>query len=455
MSRESRSPAGITALLVALVAFALTAAIAVAVATDRPEGGGSNTGPVAVSLTEFAIMPSAIVASGTVNVTNNGGQAHDLVVVGTDVATPMLQPGQSASMDVSGLAEGTYEVICSVGGHKEAGMVGTLTVGNGDSVDLAAGGAHTATSHSDMTAEEAAALDDKMMKSFEAFPAETEGLGNQIIEPVEVMSDGTKRFELTAAITDWEVEPGKVVKAWTYNGTVPGPMFVLDVGEKVRVDVTNELPVMTDVHWHGLTIPNDQDGVAPLTQDPIMPGETFTYEFETKRPEVAMYHAHLHGDMAVPNGLLGAFIVGDVPLPEGRNIGDVQMPDTIELSQRIPMVLNDAGVIGLSLNGKSWPATEPILANVGDWFAIDYFNEGLQVHPMHLHGFDQIVVAKDGRKLDQPYLVDTLNVAPGERYTVVVNPTLPGVWAFHCHVLTHAEGPNGMFGMVTALIVED
>jgi FtsP/CotA-like multicopper oxidase with cupredoxin domain len=91
---------------------------------------------------------------------------------------------------------------------------------------------------------------------------------------------------------------------------------------------------------------------------------------------------------------------------------------------------------------------------VGEWIAIDYFNEGLQIHPMHLHGFDQIVVAKDGRALNQPYLVDTLNVAPGERYTVIVNPTLPGVWAYHCHILTHAEGPNGMFGMVTALIVE-
>jgi len=444
------------ALLVALVAFALTAAIAVAVATDRPAGGGGgDTGPVAVALSEFAISPAAITASGTINVTNNGAQAHDFVVVGTDVATPLLQPGQSASVDVSGLAEGTYEVICSISGHKEAGMVGTLTVGAGGGVEMAAGGGHSAGSHSEMTPEEAAALDAKMLASFADYPVATEGLGNQLLEPVEILADGTKRFELTAAITDWEVEPGKVVKAWTYNGTVPGPMFKLDVGDKVRVDVTNNLPLMTDVHWHGLTIPNDQDGVAPLTQDPIMPGETYTYEFTTQRPEVAMYHAHMHGDITVPNGMLGAFIVGDVPLPEGRNIGDVQMPDTIELSQRIPMVVNDAGVIGLTLNGKGWPATEPITAKVGDWFAIDYFNEGLQVHPMHLHGFDQVVVAKDGRKLDQPYLVDTLNVAPGERYTVIVNPTLPGVWAFHCHILTHAEGPNGMFGMVTALIVEE
>ena len=90
------------------------------------------------------------------------------------------------------------------------------------------------------------------------------------------------------------------------------------------------------------------------------------------------------------------------------------------------MVLNDAGVIGLSLDGKSFPATTPIVADVGDWIRVTYFNEGLQVHPMHLHGFEQIVFAKDGEPLDQPYAADTILVAPGERYTVLFNPTRPG-----------------------------
>jgi manganese oxidase len=434
------------------VAFTLTAAIAVAVATDRPEGGGQS-GPVAVSLTEFAISPSAITADSSLSVTNDGAMAHNLVIVGTGVETPMLNPGQSASLDVSSLAPGTYEVICSVGGHKEAGMVGTLTVGSGGDVDLAASGAHSSGSHNEITAEEGAEMDAKMLASWEPFPAATEGLGNQEMAP-EILPDGTKRYELVAAITDWEVTPGNVVKAWTYNGTVPGPMIKVNVGDRVQVELTNELPIMTDIHWHGLTIPNDQDGVAPVTQDPVMPGEVFTYNFTVTRPEVAMYHAHAHGDIAVPNGMLGVFLVGDVPVPLGQNIGGLQIPDQLDITQRIPMVVNDAGVIGLTLNGKGFPATEPLTATVGEWIAIDYFNEGLQVHPMHLHGFDQIVVAKDGRALNQPYLVDTLNVAPGERYTVIVNPTLPGVWAFHCHILTHAEGPNGMFGMVTALIVE-
>jgi manganese oxidase len=454
VNRDSRSPAGMTALFVAMAAFLLTAALAVAVATDRPEGGAVSSAPVAVSLTDFAISPASISASGTLVVTNDGNMAHDLTVVGTGVATSSLNPGQTSTLDVSSLAPGTYEVICSISGHKEAGMVGTLTVGGAGGAELASSASGHGGSHDQMTPEEAAALDEKMLASFAAYPAETEGVGNQILNPT-ILPDGTKRFELTAAITDWEVEPGKVVKAWTYNGMVPGPMIKLDVGDRIEVELTNNLPIMTDIHWHGVRLPNSQDGVAPLTQDPIMPGEQFTYRFSVDRPEVAMYHPHAHGDIAVPNGMLGAFIVGDVPIPRGRTIDQMVVPEDAQLAQRVPMVVNDAGNIGLSLNGKSWPATAPIVAKKGDWVAIDYFNEGLQIHPMHLHGMEQLVVSKDGRKLEQPFLVDTLNVAPGERYTVIVNATEVGVWAYHCHILTHAEGPNGMFGMVTAFIVEE
>jgi len=118
-------------------------------------------------------------------------------------------------------------------------------------------------------------------------------------------------------------------------------------------------------------------------------------------------------------------------------------------------------VIGLSLNGKSFPATAPVIAKVGEWVEIDYLNEGLQIHPMHLHGLPQLVIGKDGFPLPQPYQADTVAVAPGERYTVLVHATAdflgangkPGVWAFHCHILNHAESDSGMFGMVTTFIV--
>jgi FtsP/CotA-like multicopper oxidase with cupredoxin domain len=106
------------------------------------------------------------------------------------------------------------------------------------------------------------------------------------------------------------------------------------------------------------------------------------------------------------------------------------------------------------LNGKSFPATEPIVAAKGDLVRIRYMNEGLQIHPMHLHGMPQKVIAKDGHPLENPYMADTVLVGPGERYDVLVEATELGAWAYHCHILSHAEGPDGMFGMVTALIVQ-
>ena len=107
----------------------------------------------------------------------------------------------------------------------------------------------------------------------------------------------------------------------------------------------------------------------------------------------------------------------------------------------------------MSLNGKSFPATEPLVMNEGDWGVIHYYNEGLTAHPMHLHQFPQLVYAKDGIPLDQPYWADTINVAPGERYSILFQADTVGTWVYHCHILTHVERVEGMFGMVTAVVV--
>jgi manganese oxidase len=215
----------------------------------------------------------------------------------------------------------------------------------------------------------------------------------------------------------------------------------------VSIVVKNELPQSTSVHFHGIEVPNAMDGVPYITQDPIKPGQTFTYSFTAHGPAVGMYHSHDYALGQVSDGLAGAFIVGGEPLPTGYG----------PVGQEIPMMLNDTGAIGFSLNGKSFPATAPIVSSVGETTEIHYMNEGQQIHPMHLHGIKQLVIAKDGYPLANPYLADTVLVAPGERYTVVVKPTADeqGVWAFHCHILSHAEKEDGMmFGMVTAFIVQ-
>jgi FtsP/CotA-like multicopper oxidase with cupredoxin domain len=106
------------------------------------------------------------------------------------------------------------------------------------------------------------------------------------------------------------------------------------------------------------------------------------------------------------------------------------------------------------MNGKGFPATAPLVVDQGDLVRIRYMNEGLQIHPMHLHGVPQEVIANDGHLLDEPYMEDTVMVAPGDRIDVLVRADEAGAWAWHCHILNHAEGEQGMFGMVTAMIVK-
>lgn len=289
----------------------------------------------------------------------------------------------------------------------------------------------------------AAAADamDKMHEAgVKAFPAKTAGKGNQLLSPR--IEKGFKIYDLTASKIQWETMPGQKVEAWAYNGQVPGPQIRVRQGDRVRVVLKNELPESTAIHYHGLEIPNDQDGVPFITQPPVKPGETFTYEFTVTNDGSHMYHSHHNAAKQVGLGLLGAFIV------EPRSPLAVEKADIDHV-----MILND-GSHGYTLNGKSFPATEPIVAKLGQKARIRFMNEGMMIHPMHLHGMHMTVIAKDGWAQPAPWKCDTLNIAPGERWDVIVNCNNPGTWAFHCHILPHAESEHGMFGMVTALIVK-
>ena len=271
------------------------------------------------------------------------------------------------------------------------------------------------------------------------FPAKTAGKGNQMLVPR--LDQGVKVFELTASKIQWEVLPGQMTEAWAYNGQVPGPQIRVTEGDRVRIVLDNQLPESTSIHFHGLEVPNDQDGVPFITQPPVKPGQRYTYEFAVPNSGTHMYHSHHDSTRQVGLGLLGAFIVAP------------RRPRPIErVEHDYVLVLND-GAHGYTFNGKSFPATEPFTAKRGESIRIRFMNEGMMIHPMHLHGMHMTVIDKDGWPQPQPWRCDTLNVAPGERWDVIVKCNNPGTWAFHCHILPHAESSQGMFGMVTALIV--
>lgn len=299
----------------------------------------------------------------------------------------------------------------------------------------------TTTTSQEPTNDEMDAMHEAGVK---AFPAATEGLGGQAL--AYTMDGDVKVFEITCQAVQWEFAPGQRVEAWTYNGVVPGPEIRVTEGDKVRVIVNNELAQSTAVHWHGLMVPNGMDGVPGITQPPIKPGESFTYEFPIRDGNAGthMYHAHYNSALQVTKGLLGSFVV-EPKDPATRPAFD----------REYTLVLNDGPIGGFSLNGKSFPATQPLVAKQGERVLIRYMNEGMMIHPMHLHGMPMQVIAQDGYLLPQPYTCDTLNIAPGQRFEAIVNASELGTWAFHCHILSHAEGPEGMFGMVTAFVVQE
>ncbi|HEU5083006.1 MAG TPA: multicopper oxidase domain-containing protein [Acidimicrobiales bacterium] len=441
--REGISLVAVAVALMSLVVAIASVGFSMRAIDEAEEGGGAAGGEVvaaeaSVVLTEFAITPDQLDLGpdGTITATNEGTVQHDLAVRGEEDGYKMdlLSAGGSGTLDLAGLDDGSYELYCTVAGHADAGMTASLTVSEGG----ATAGTTPPAGGGELSADE---MDESAHERVLQFPAETKGQGGQALEPT-VLDDGTKRFDLTVDVVEWEVEPGRVVEAWAYNGQVPGPTLKVQVGDKVEMRVTNNLNESTTVHWHGIDVPNEMDGVPDVTQEQIKAGDTFTYAFEITEPAVGMYHAHSNSQKQVPMGLLAGMLVSEMPVPEG-----------VTVSQELPFILNDGGELGFTINGKAFPATAPVTAEIGETILVHYYNEGLQVHPMHLHGPDQLVIAKDGNPLPQPYKADTVLVGPGERYSVLVTPNRPGTWVWHCHILTHAEAPEGFIGMTTALVV--
>jgi manganese oxidase len=443
-------------------------------------GGASRAGTaevasvrtISVTLAEFSIEPSQISAPlGTplsFQVSNSGQAQHSFAtdVNGKTYQTDLINPGSSATLAVPALSAGSYQAYCTVPGHRQLGMQATINVGSsstGSTSGTTGAGSNgmpgmSSTSGSSMSAQQMAEMH---KASVEAFLAghQTSVQGNQPLKPT--MDNGVKVFTLTASDVRWEVSKGNYVDAMAYNGQIPGPMIQVQPGDQIRVILQNQLDQPTVLHFHGMTVPNAMDGVPYITQDPVMPGKSFTYSFTVKNPPgLYIYHSHFNSTEQVSSGLYGAIVIEPKThwyyhsLDVNMRTGQTKMGPLVgHVQDEYTMLLGD-GPLGYTINGKSFPATTPLVAKKGDWVLIHLSNEGSLLHPMHLHGYHFEVVAQDGYPLMSPYMADTLVVAPGQTYDVLVHATYPGAWAFHCHVLPHVEGPQGMYGMVTALVVK-
>ena len=269
----------------------------------------------------------------------------------------------------------------------------------------------------------------------------TKGKGNQPLAPR--IENGVKVWDLTMDEVSWETTPGNMETARGYNGVIPGPLLRATEGDHVRINVKNNLTESSTIHWHGIRLPNAMDGVPYITQDPIPPGSSYTYEFTLKNSGSHMYHSHMNSADQVNRGLLGAFII---------NPKDPASYPSYD--REYVLIMNDS-LLGFTINGKGFPATDAIIAKKGERVLIRWMNEGMMYHPFHLHGLVMQVFARDGFPINPPYICDTIDVPPGQRMDCIIEADEPGLWAFHCHVLSHAEAPSGFFGLVTAMVVTE
>lgn len=282
--------------------------------------------------------------------------------------------------------------------------------------------------------------------------------------------DGVKVFELETGVVRWNVLPDVKVEGYAFNQQIPGPRIRVTEGDRVRIKVTNRLPESTTVHWHGLILPNGMDGPANITQQPIPPGGSFTYEFTTEQAGTFFYHTHDHADRQQALGLYGALIIDPKPGSPAATELRADKEYVIQLQEWLqregltyPAMLMEGGLPNyFTINGKAFPSTDTVTMKVGQTIKLRFIGTNNNfVHPMHVHGGPFTVVARDGYDLKPSarFEADTVNVGPGQRYDVLWTARRPGAWLVHCHIPHHTTNNNvehhGGGGLMMVLDVRD
>lgn len=261
----------------------------------------------------------------------------------------------------------------------------------------------------------------------------------------------TREFNLTIDEVTIKVAPDLDYNVFAFNGQMPAPLIHVQEGDDVVVNVANNTTLPHTIHWHGLYQRNNwqNDGVPGVTQKAIEPGDTFTYKWKAEKTGTLWYHCHVNVQEHVGiRGMWGPLIV------------DPKNPTALEkrVTKDVIMMLSSwdskyAGKYGdgggphdtpnyFSMNGRSFPLTQPLRMKKGDVVRFRFIGAGAEVHSMHTHGHDLLVTHKDGLPLPAPYYVDTLLIGPGERYDAIMEMDNPGLFMIHDHVDPHVTN-NG------------
>lgn len=281
-----------------------------------------------------------------------------------------------------------------------------------------------------------------------------------------------REYHLEVVAADVPMGEEGVWHAWTFNGTIPGPTLTATVGDVIRVTVHNRHDVTHSFHTHlspyGLENDGSQlntiSGIGGMAMIP--PGQSYTYEYRATVPGLFYYHCHSADggrtiSQHIGQGLYGAILVKapeEAPIRdevvfmaergfdvEGRSAYFLMNGKGIPGGEHaLEEIFHHEGIEGVKAQlGTTLPVSS---AKVGEPIRISVVNIGDMVHSFHLHGFLATMVDHDkGEALP----AQVLGLVPGEADRIVVTPTQPGLWLFHCHVVSHADG-----GMIGVMVVE-
>ncbi len=269
-----------------------------------------------------------------------------------------------------------------------------------------------------------------------------------------------REFNMTIEEVTITVAPGFKTNVFAFNGQVPGPLIHVREGDDVTVHVTNNTTLSHTMHWHGINQIGtwQSDGVPGVTQKAIEPGDTYTYHWKADRPGTLWYHCHVNvWEHVATRGMWGPLVVD--PKKPSAHEKAVTKDVIMMMSTWESAYANVYGKGGapsdvadyFSVNGKSFPLSQPIRVKKGDVMRVRMIGAGDEVHELHLHGHDQLFTHKDGYALSAPYYIDTAPVGPGERYDTIVQMNNPGRFIFHDHVDRHIYMGGMLGGPITVI----
>jgi manganese oxidase len=268
------------------------------------------------------------------------------------------------------------------------------------------------------------------------------------------LDGGVKVFKLRSEVVKRKIAPFKTIDAWGYSGSCPGPTIQIRQGDRVRVIFENRLPESTTVHWHGLEIPVEQDGVPWISQKPIPPGEKYTYEFTIHQEGTFFYHAH--SAMQEMMGQIGLFIAHPEKPYKPRADHDFAMilqEWAVLPSNTVP---NSAGMEfnWLTFNGVAAPAVTPMIARLGSRVRLRIVNLGMDHHPIHLHGNQFVQTGTEGGRAPEStwYPMNTVLVGVAQARVIEFDAKYPGSWMVHCHLPHHMM--NNMMDLLSDRQIE-